>query len=811
MVPPFAASLLFASFVLCSSIVHGVSDIKSSLRTTEKGFQQYFHQIPPATASVRQLSVRNKNYKGQNDKVFVDGAGREVSLRGFNVSGEVKLAEHGFQPFASVADAQSGFDTLGQKVGCNMVRYTVAWEGIHTAPDTIDYTYLNTAIACMKEAIRNGFYVLVDYHSDLFSRHTFTKTSRNTGNGAPSWAVAPVNGKDDCGIPCWVAWSAHQLSDPAVRNAMKSFWYDHWILDKNLEAAELYIPASNKCADITGGNTSDLTSVISWYCNDQTHQQWLYRTDGTLHSVKSKNKCLDVAGARTRYNTDIQVYHCNGSKAQQFIVDRQGRLHSALDFNKCVTNKGGNLKLRECSNRNAGQQFLLRSTTDGHDLTSDLTYVQTAFVWQIGQVAKYIKEHLSADEFAHILGFEPLNEPFDGGVGQMSYKEFDNQLLWPFYQRVRAELDARGITDKPVFAEPMVFWNSIAGFTAPATGGHYLDDKPGAGFVFTPHFYDQARMGTGDFSVARNGAYFPNMDVIRNEARFLDLPVFTSEFGMWLDGSGHTDTERIVNAIYQAMESSDRTHGKDRYVDFYTPLVSGAQWQWDIYYNNHHEYQNGNPNNLKTEKDAWNNENFSVIRDYGRGYNVRQNLIERAYPRAIQGQLMHFAYGGQVPDETGKVMAYHAIRANLPNQQHDREFLRNHKFAFLVWRGCNSDAPTEIYIPRHFDIAGLSVITDQGIFTDLTENPVLSHIRSEVALITDPQKQEGAGHLVLVWDDSDNRYDAPDYHYALVIDGNSGLSDNELHHLQQVLTATVNSERSPVYLTGAMTHSGYPE
>ncbi len=37
---------------------------------------------------------------------FVDGYGREVVRRGFNSSGEAKLAEHGGLPFAGVADAQ---------------------------------------------------------------------------------------------------------------------------------------------------------------------------------------------------------------------------------------------------------------------------------------------------------------------------------------------------------------------------------------------------------------------------------------------------------------------------------------------------------------------------------------------------------------------------------------------------------------------------------------------------------------------------------------------------------------------------------
>ena len=764
------------------------------------------------TASAKQISISSKSHDSQSDKVFVDGLGREISLRGFNVSGKVKLAEYGFQPFANAVDAKASFDLLGQKTGSNMVRYTVAWEGIHPQPNTIDYAYLDNAISYMKQAINNDIYVLVDYHSDLFSRHTFKIDSKDTGNGAPKWAVPPVIGKDDCSLPCDLTWSAHKLSDTAVRNAMKSFWYDQWIMDQDIPtAAELYIPANNRCADIAGGNMNNSTSVLGYSCNGQAHQQWLYKKQGTLQSVKNEGKCLDVAGAKTGNNTDIQIYACNGSAAQKFILDKKGRLHSALDFNKCVIDNSGNLAIWDCSESNTGQQFVLRDVETGASLGQNLTYSQSAFVWQIGKVAAYMKANMTEYEFAHVLGFEPLNEPYDGGVGAMSYKQFDNQLIWPFYERVRAELDAQGINNKPVYAEPMVFWSSIAGITAPATGGHYLDYQPNAdGFVFTPHFYDQGRMGVNDLSVARNGAHFPNLDQVRDEARYLGLATFLSEFGMWLDGYGQTDTERVVNGTYQGMETSDRNHGKDRFADFYTPLVSGAQWQWDYYYDNHYEYQNGNTSKLKTTEDAWNGENFSVINSYGQGYNVKANLVERSYPRAVQGEVMHFAHESLVPDENNSVMAYRSVRTTLSNHFIDKEFFRNTKFSFLAWKGRNSDAPTEVYVPRHMSPNGMVVITEKGVFNNLPVSSSVTNNSNEVMVRKDPNKQVGAGHVVTVWDDVDSNENSNSFHFVLIIDGNAGMSSSTLELLRLSLIETVNAQRSPVYLTTNMTHGGYP-
>ncbi|MGW7791907.1 endoglycosylceramidase, partial [Streptomyces tricolor] len=63
--------------------------------------------VPPATAATppdslwfdgAPLTVR--------DGRFTDGRGREIVLRGYNVSGETKLEENGGLPFASAADAR---------------------------------------------------------------------------------------------------------------------------------------------------------------------------------------------------------------------------------------------------------------------------------------------------------------------------------------------------------------------------------------------------------------------------------------------------------------------------------------------------------------------------------------------------------------------------------------------------------------------------------------------------------------------------------------------------------------------------------
>src|SRR3954451_11828129 len=60
---------------------------------------------------------------------FVDSHGREVVLRGFNVSGEVKLAEKGKLPFAGAADARTSALAMRNLTNANTVRFLLSWDG----------------------------------------------------------------------------------------------------------------------------------------------------------------------------------------------------------------------------------------------------------------------------------------------------------------------------------------------------------------------------------------------------------------------------------------------------------------------------------------------------------------------------------------------------------------------------------------------------------------------------------------------------------------------------------------------------------
>ncbi|KAB2934820.1 MAG: glycoside hydrolase family 5 protein [Leptonema illini] len=622
------------------------------------------------TEAERQIVVGDKSYGGVTDRIFVDGLGREVSFRGFNISGNVKLAEHGFKPFANDTDAGLAFDRLGVTTGANIIRFTIAWEGVHPAVNTIDYAYLDAVIAQIRKATQRRMYVLLDYHQDLFSRHLFNKNSWHTGNGAPAWITQGGSyPKEYCGFVC-ASWSQNNLTNEAVRRAFRNFW-----------------------------NNAPLSTS---------------------------------AGTRR---------------------------------------------------------------------------MQDEFVWQIEQATAYIRQQLTDEEFSYILGLDPVNEPVDGGMEGLTPAQWDNQKLWPLYQRIRTVLNQTGWQSKWVFAEPLVFWNTNIGFVAPATGGGHLLAPPGPGFVFNAHFYDAARMGT-DLTGIDNATYFKYLDEIRREGRFLQTPVFLSEFGMWLDGTGAKDTPRMINAVYQAMEISDGAQSsKSRFADFYNPLVSGTQWHWDYYYDNHHEYMNGNPSKLMTEQDAWNGEDFSVVGNYGTRFNVNQHVIQRAYVRRSQGRIISSHYNAVGYDTWNTMFSWASIRPGMSEPQH----FAGRRFFVLIWKGRSSEAPTEIYFPPHIDPLQAVVITEKRLYNRTLFSTVTQGI-NEAVFIADRSREAGSGSVLVLWDDIDGDENDESLHYAVIVDGaGSSFSDGDLLQLQSKLNQRILVEKkSPIYLTGKMTYSGYP-
>ncbi|MFG3497392.1 cellulase family glycosylhydrolase [Streptomyces sp. NPDC047928] len=172
------------------------------------------------------------------DGRFVDGLGREAVLRGYNVSGGTKLAEHDGLPFASVADAEKSAAALRALGGGNTVRFLLSWAYAEPERGRVDTAYLAAATAQMRAFLRAGIRVYPDFHQDLHSRYLFHRDSWYTGDGAPKWVVdAGDYPRESCGICLF--WGQNITQNEAVKRATYDFWHNRaGVRDAFLDTAE---------------------------------------------------------------------------------------------------------------------------------------------------------------------------------------------------------------------------------------------------------------------------------------------------------------------------------------------------------------------------------------------------------------------------------------------------------------------------------------------------------------------------------------------------------------------------------------------
>lgn len=595
-----------------------------------------------------------KSYKDKSDTIFVDGLGREVYFRGWNISGAVKLKSMGFKPFKTQKDAAWALRDLKRKTGSNIIRYTLSWEGVHPQVDTIDFGYLEDITLHIKEAIKNKIYVLLDYHQDLYSRHLFQNNSKFTGNGAPAW-ITPKKDypKGNCFL-C-VHWGMNKILNKAVRLAFKNFW----------------------------------------------------------------------------------------------------------DNAPVETQKG-------------------------------VRHVQDEFFWQMKEVLTHLKRNLNEKEQNYIIGLNPMNEPIDGGFGKLSSQEWYAQKMEPFNRRVRELLNEMGFEQTFVFAEPLVFWITNAP-TIPADSPFNEKIPPKKGFVFNSHYYDAKRMSFSRDSV-KNGSYIANTDYIKSTAAKFKRPPFLSEFGMFIKNGRVQNQVRVIEATYQGMEVSKERSSS--FASFYSPVISGTQWHWDIYHNQHKELKNENPNDVLSKGDAWNNENFSIVTAGGTQYTTPDAFgVERAWPRKCQGRIMHFYYKGRPNDGRKGHLNWASLKFSEKGPLH----LEKQDFFFMVWKGNKALGPTEIYLPPHFRKKSLIVMTEKIIKKGLgRKSKPNQHVFSLPDILPVAPK---TGERVFIWNQDKEK---GKLHFFLAIKENKkiSLNQNYLKALQKNITMTISKHKSPLFLQG---------
>ncbi|MFJ9122100.1 endoglycosylceramidase [Streptomyces sp. NPDC102394] len=571
--------------------------------------------VPSATAATLPDSLwfDESPLTVQNGR-FVDGNGREVVLRGYNVSGETKLEENSGLPFASVADARKSATALRALGGGNSVRFLLSWAYAEPTRGTLDTAYLAAATDQMRAFLDAGIRVYPDFHQDLYSRHLFNSGSWYTGDGAPKWAVDLGSyPQESCGICLF--WGQNITQNQAVTKAQYDFW------------------------------------------------------------------------------------------------------HNAYG-------------------------------------------VQDSFLDTAQKTMAYVRQHLGDAEFAGIVGFDPYNEPYAGSYdsGQTS-RTWEQNLLWPFYQRFRARMDAAGWQDKPAFVEPNLFWN--ANIASQKQEGGLLDAGTlGSRYVFNTHFYDQkAISGILMWGNASDGQYASDFGTVRDRASAAGTAAVVSEFGHPLSGSTAGKAPTVDKAMYQALDSRQPGSSWWSNPSASGPVLSGNQWQWDLYSGRHHELMNGNPDKVRTSGDAWNDEDLSAVRlDDSGAVTLRQDarLLDRVYPAATAGTTLAFTYEDRSRDGS-TTLTWNPVPNSLPNVA---QLVGSGQYGLLVWRSGGGSAPTELHLPASFPTAGTTVVSDLGA----VYGPPAYTASAPVAVAPEPG---GTGSRRLLLTDADSGV----LHYALVTNG----------------------------------------
>jgi hypothetical protein len=345
--------------------------------------------------------------------------------------------------------------------------------------------------------------------------------------------------------------------------------------------------------------------------------------------------------------------------------------------------------------------------------------IRDAFLRQAGETLRHVKAALPASQFRLLLGADPLNEPYAGryDAGQDGIA-WERDLLWPFYQQFRQRMDDAGWSDKAAFVEPLVFWNqNVESFAEPGglTGVAALGDR----YVFNSHFYDgKAQSGILKPGKAGDGEYTADFARITGRADALGTAAIVSEFGHPIAGYTSDKTPSVLKAMYQALDS--RNSGTTWWArpGRSGKVLSGSQWHWDLYNGRHHELMNDNPDKVKTDGDAMNDEQFSSVRLDDAGtpvLTVDSRVVDRLYPRAVSGDTIAFTYEDLVRDGS-QVLTWNRVPATMPNV---RSLVGAGQFGVLVWRSNGGTAPTELHLPTTFPAASSTVVSDLGSATGL--------------------------------------------------------------------------------------------
>ena len=250
------------SFFLFVFLTSFLSPMTSMASITKYSFLDLTH---PKT---RNIEVAPKSYKGVTDYYFRDLWGREVLMRGWNVSGKAKNGD--YLSFKNADDAEKFLEDQKAKVGTNVLRWMFQWPGVEKKFREYDDSYLKEQVKQMKKAIKLGMYIFVDFHQDAFS-----KSIKDGYNGTPEFVVdwMKVKHKDE---GCWLlrlgkmrvkcfVWSMSYFFNRGVKDANTKFWNN----------SDLHTPQNGK-VPVWDVYTDMIEYTLKYIKNNLTKEEFSY-------------------------------------------------------------------------------------------------------------------------------------------------------------------------------------------------------------------------------------------------------------------------------------------------------------------------------------------------------------------------------------------------------------------------------------------------------------------------------------------------------------------------------------------------------
>lgn len=198
--------------------------LQSSFAKDDQLFERNLNFLNFKDLRTGKITLGDKVFENQKDRVFKDQWGREFYFKGWNIANVSKGETYGYKPFKDVAMAQENLNKFFEATGSNIIRWLFSWEGTHPDVDQYNLQYIDDQLEQIKIAIHKGAYILIDFHHDTFSRHV-----KGGSNSAPKWVVDGMNlTTKECPSLlqklCDSNWSVNYVLNKGVIMALEKFW-----------------------------------------------------------------------------------------------------------------------------------------------------------------------------------------------------------------------------------------------------------------------------------------------------------------------------------------------------------------------------------------------------------------------------------------------------------------------------------------------------------------------------------------------------------------------------------------------------------